>query len=112
MQNAILILFAHWCGDYALQTSEMATLKASSVKWLTIHVAVYSIPILAVSFVLFNSQAALVYMAINAGLHWSVDLITSRVAAKYRSNQRAYHLIVGFDQFLHAWCLLGTLSLV
>jgi hypothetical protein len=89
----------------------MADKKATSMKWLTIHVAVYSAPILVTGLLLFTLEFALFYLAVNAGLHWIVDLITSRLASAYRSIPRAYHIIVGFDQFIHALCLLASLSL-
>jgi hypothetical protein len=111
MQNAIVLLLAHWVGDYLLQTNEMATQKATSLKWLTIHVAVYCIPILVAGILLFSMQQALTYLAINASLHWLTDLVTSRLATRYRANPRVFHLVVGFDQFFHSACLLGTVEL-
>jgi hypothetical protein len=108
MPTAILLLFAHWVGDYLLQTNEMASRKAASLKWLTVHVLVYCIPILCVSILLFPVPQALVFLAVNGVLHWITDFFTSRLAIRYKSNPRVFHSIVGFDQFIHAACLLGT----
>src|SRR5687767_13589394 len=107
MQNAIVLLFAHWVGDYLFQSNEMATQKATSLKWLTIHVVVYCIPVFLAGIYLFQMRHALVYLAINAGLHWITDFVSSRLASRYRSDPRLFHSIVGFDQFFHGACLLA-----
>lgn len=102
------MLFAHWVGDYALQTNQMASLKAFSLKWLSIHVLVYIIPITITAFVVFPTDVAWKFVAVNAMLHWLTDLVTGRLAHKHRDNPRMYYPIIGFDQFVHAACLLGT----
>jgi hypothetical protein len=112
MQAAIVLLFAHWVGDYLLQSNEMATQKATSLKWLTIHVGVYCIPVFVASALLFPLRHALTYIAINGALHWVTDLASSRVATRYRSNPRVFHSIVGFDQLFHGACLLATVDLL
>jgi len=112
MQNAIVLLFAHWVGDYVLQSNEMALQKATSLKWLTVHVSVYCIPVFIASALLFPLQQALVYLAINGVMHWITDLVTSRLANRYRSSPRLFHSIVGFDQFFHGACLLATVGLL
>jgi len=110
--TAILILFAHWVGDYALQTSAMALRKYKSIRWLTLHVLVYALPVLAASILLLPWPLAASYVGANAALHWITDFCTSKIAHRYKENPRIYFPILGFDQYIHALCLLGTLELL
>lgn len=112
MYDTILLLFAHWIGDYVLQTNDMANQKASSLQWLTIHVAVYCVPVVGVSLILFPLPTALYYLLANAGLHWLTDLTTGRLANRYRANPRLFYPIIGFDQFFHGACLIVTAELM
>jgi hypothetical protein len=112
MYTAILLLFAHWVGDYALQTNEMANRKGDSLRWLNIHVIVYSLPILAAALILFDWRMALKYTLVNSLLHWMIDFTTTRIAGQVRDKPRLFYPIIGFDQFLHGACLLWTPQLL
>lgn len=109
MYSGILLLFAHWIGDYLFQTNEMATSKGRSFYWLNVHVAVYTLPILASALMLFPWDIALYFALLNALFHWITDFVTTRLAYRYQSNPRLFYPIIGFDQFTHGACLLGTL---
>jgi hypothetical protein len=109
---AIALLFTHWVGDYALQTNDMAVNKYKSIRWLTIHVGVYAIPLSVTALVLFTLEFAVYYVIINALLHWITDFITSRIAYRFHDRPRLYYPIVGFDQFIHAFCLLRSVELI
>jgi hypothetical protein len=111
-KEVTLLLFAHWVGDYVLQTNEMAYYKGRSLRWLTIHVAVYSIPIGAAAFILFRPGVILQFCDINFALHWATDFITSRLAYHYKETPRIYYPIIGFDQFIHGACLILTANYV
>lgn len=104
----VWLMFAHWVGDFLLQTSEMATGKSKSFKWLTIHVFVYSAVILIVSIILFGMNKALPYTILNLLVHWGVDFFTSKLAAHYHEKPRVFYPVIGFDQFLHATTLYLT----
>ncbi len=108
MLTAVLLLFAHWVGDYGLQTNEMANNKATSIRWLTIHVLVYAVVLLLVTALIFPIKSAILFCLVNAGLHWLTDLCTGRLAARVKANPRHYYPVIGFDQFLHAASLLLT----
>jgi len=42
--STILIIFiVHFLADFVFQTSQMATGKSKSLKWLSIHVGVYAL---------------------------------------------------------------------
>lgn len=62
----MLELIAHLFGDYVLQNHVMATRKTSSSKWAAIHVGLYSLPFLFVTW----SPLAL---AVIAGTHFVID---------------------------------------
>ena len=104
----ISILFAHWIGDFLLQTRKMAVNKHKSVKWLSIHVLVYGIIIWCVGLLNFSWQVGLGYAVFNAGLHLVTDFFTSKLAAKYQDQPRIFYPILGFDQFIHVSCLYWT----
>ncbi len=107
------ILFAHWVGDFVLQTDEMARGKSKSNYWLTQHVAVYTSTlasaILLTSF-LFTPWLALAWVFLNGAIHWAVDYVTSRRNARLWKEGRVHDFFtsVGFDQFIHFVTLAAT----
>ncbi len=98
----LLLLGAHWFGDFFLQTDEMALNKSASNGWLTAHVAVYT----GVLFVVTVSVSPW-YALVNGGLHWGVDYGTSRWTSHlYKAGRRHdFFVVVGLDQMIHTWCL-------
>jgi hypothetical protein len=104
----VLILVAHWVGDYVLQTNAMAKRKSSSLKWLLIHVMVYLVPVAATALYLFSVESAVDFILLNGLLHLVTDLLTSRLALRFESKQRMYFTIVGFDQLVHSVTLVVT----
>jgi len=99
--NIVQILTIHWIADFILQSEKMANNKSHSIKWLSIHILVYSIPLC-----LFGFKFAL----INGVCHFITDYFTSKIS-KYFYNQRSirnFFIVVGFDQLLHVLTLLGT----
>lgn len=115
MIPSITLLFIHWVGDYVLQSNEMATRKSQSIKWLTIHVLVYTCALLAgvlllIPFDVIPIDHIATFVGINGAFHWITDLTTSRIAHRVADNPRIYHPVIGFDQFLHSLTLLVTLQ--
>jgi hypothetical protein len=104
----LIILVAHWVGDFLLQTQKMAVNKHKSMKWLGLHVLVYSIVLLVIGQVLFSWQVGLGYAVFNGLLHLTTDFITSKIAARYQKNPRIFYSILGFDQLIHSMCLYWT----
>ena len=124
----IVIMIAHYAGDFLFQTREMAENKSRSIMVLLDHVFVYTRTL--GSIIIGTFIAALLifpgfltifmlpmigaYMIINGVLHFAVDYVTSKVSAYYFrvDNMKAFWNTIGFDQFLHASCLIGTAALL
>ena len=101
MTDILLIVWFHFLSDFILQSDKMAINKSSSNKWLSIHVAVYSIP-----FVYFGLK----YAAINYVLHWITDYFSSRATTVLwkKGERHWFFVVIGFDQAIHMTCLFLT----
>ena len=90
----LCLLWIHFIADFVLQSDKMALSKSKSLKWLTIHSAIYG-----GWFIIFGWQVALFLFA----SHWVVDFVSSRLNAKFYAagNRRAFFLTIGADQFVH-----------
>lgn len=106
----VVVLIAHWIGDYLLQGNSIANNKGRSVRWLLIHVALYSFVLISSSLLFFSWREALLFGAINAVLHFITDFITSRLSARYRETPRIFYSILGFDQLVHSVTLIVSLT--
>lgn len=109
------LLAVHWWADFAQQTDEMATGKATSNRWLTIHVAIYTawlmVGVLGVSF-LTTPLRGLVFVLLNGALHWGTDYVTSRWTSRLWKEGRRHDFFVaiGADQLVHTVTLILTAS--
>jgi hypothetical protein len=110
INNLIILFIGHWFGDYVFQTSRMALQKSVGIKWLSIHVTVYTLVLFLFAYFIFNLQAALTFAALNGVFHFITDFFTSRLSKKYRDKPRVFFPIIGFDQLIHAICLMSTAS--
>ncbi len=113
MTTFIIIFVVHFLADFVFQSSKMATGKSKSLKWLSIHVCTYAL----VSLITFAALAnyghiwfAFCWWIINVALHFIVDLITSKITSKFweEKNMRFFFVMIGFDQLIHALCLIIT----
>jgi len=98
----LAIVWTHWVSDFVLQSDQMAKGKSSSVKWLSIHVAWYTLPFILV----FGFKFAIV----NAIAHWAVDFVTSKVTSRlFKAGKNHYFFVaIGFDQAVHLSILVAT----
>ncbi|MEM9326987.1 MAG: DUF3307 domain-containing protein [Bacteroidota bacterium] len=103
-----IIFVAHWVGDFLLQTTPMAVYKSWSLKWLTIHVIVYTAVVTVFGLFVFDLALLWKYALLNGGIHWVVDFFTSKVVSRYKEKPRLFFVFIGFDQLLHILSLLWT----
>lgn len=97
----LAIIIVHWFADFFLQTDQMAKGKSKSFKWLTIHVLVYSAPLL-----IFGWKFA----AINGLAHWCTDAVTSKMTSKLwaKGDVHNFFVVIGADQAIHMMTLFYT----
>ena len=114
MVTVLAILTVHFLADFVFQSSKMATEKSKSLKWLSIHVAVYglvtALSAIFISIKFNNYQFGVIWLAVNVGLHFIVDFFTSKITSHLweQKNMHWFFVVIGFDQLLHNICLLGT----
>jgi hypothetical protein len=113
MQPIILLLFAHFLGDFLFQSNDMALKKAKSIKWLMIHVGAYTMALGLVALLLFPWHNWWLFVLLNGALHAFVDFFTSKIIARASQwqDKKWFYTGIGFDQFLHGACLVWTYDL-
>ena len=115
MKILLLIFTVHFLEDFVFQYSKMATGKSKSLKWLSIHVGVYAlvslISLVSIFIYFDNISIAIYWWCTNVVLHFIVDFFTSKITSKFweQKNMRFFFVMIGFDQLLHAICLISTL---
>lgn len=100
-----IALWLHFLSDFILQSDRMALNKSSSWKWLGIHCVVYALP--------FALVLGWRYAVVNAGLHFIIDAVTSRVTTHLwkQEKRHAFFTVIGLDQALHLSCLVLTMGI-
>ena len=108
----VALLLVHWVADFVMQTQWMAENKSRRLVALGAHVLTYSSVLGVATVVMFGAtQPVLWFIAVNAGLHFATDFVTSRISAEMwrRQNVHAFFICIGFDQLLHQIALAATL---
>lgn len=105
-------MFAHFVADFLCQNDQMGNNKGKSIKWLSIHVTVYTV-VLGVLMYMFKSDmdiALLYWILLNGLIHWIVDFITSKISGYFymKKQYRMFFHTIGFDQLLHGVSLFTT----
>jgi hypothetical protein len=100
----ILILILHWIFDFILQSDRMALNKSKSLKWLSLHVLVYS---------LWGLIFGLGFWLWLIVTHFAIDLVTSKLNSYlWQNNHRHWFFVcVGADQTLHYITIIAGLLL-
>ena len=103
----VVILWAHFIGDFILQSDYHAVNKSKSNLALFEHVLWYSLPLCFAGFVIPVSFAWLVS---NMIMHAAVDYVTSRMTSQlWKEGKRHWFFVtIGADQSLHFTCLFSS----
>lgn len=112
MNTFSVILVAHLIADFFFQTRWMAENKSSKSHALAIHIAVYTITIGLIMFLLsdFSFYSILYWAVYNGMCHGFVDSITSKLTSWAYAEKRfgLFFNIIGIDQTIHYWFLFVT----
>lgn len=107
----IIIQFIHFIADFLCQTRTMANNKSKSIKWLSIHVFVYT-TVTTLSWTYFSTDIWILFQVwlITFISHWCTDFCTSKLTTYFysKNNLFAFFSVIGFDQFIHATTLILT----
>lgn len=112
----VYVLFLHWIGDFVAQTRWMAENKSKMWEPLVTHVLIYS-TILWFGLVFtsyWKVDPITHYVMLNFSIHLVTDFITSKVTRTMLENKDlyAFFVVLGFDQFIHALSLIGTIDIL
>lgn len=101
----LLIIWAHFIGDFILQSDYHAQNKSKSSLVLAEHVLIYSIPFLFIFG--YSLDKAIPWIICNVAAHFVVDFITSRITSKLWAAKKVhwFFVTIGADQALHLSCL-------
>ena len=120
VSTLIYLCFAHYIADFVCQTDWMAVNKSKFNVPLLAHVCTYSCVLFLLLLVLEPSfKTLLLFIFINATLHFIIDFFTSRLSSHLKSVNKlgsssipnfGFFSVIGFDQFLHYTCLFITYS--
>lgn len=83
--SIIYIAFAHFVADFLCQTDSMANNKGKSLKWLTIHVAVFTTVFYLLCLIPFHNYGIdlLNWVLLNGALHCCTDFFTSKITGYF-----------------------------
>lgn len=106
----ILLLLGgvHYLFDFLLQSRKMAENKSSSIKYLSLHVGIYTVGLGIIAYALHRPDYRILpypvlWVIVNSVAHWVVDFVTSRLSASaYKDGEiKRFWSIIGLDQWLH-----------
>ena len=104
----IFIMLWHFISDWLLQADWMAIGKSKRFgfnKSMISHIGVITLAWIPFGFI---------FGLLNALSHWIIDAISSQFTSYFwKKEQRHWFFVtIGFDQFLHMFCLFGLLEFI
>lgn len=100
----VLLLQAHWIGDFVLQTHWQASNKSKRMDALFKHVLSYTATLAVGALLIFGpTWNLLLFITFNGSCHFITDFWTSRWTARLyaKQNWHDFFAIVGLDQLIH-----------
>ncbi len=108
--NLVIILVAHYLGDFICQPRKIADNKHKNIYWLLTHGLIYSTVLFVILTIIhpLSLGSVFLYVFINGVFHIGVDKISSHYTVKYYQQHNNYMMynIVGLDQLAHIVVLL------
>ena len=115
----LIILIAHFIGDFVLQSDKIASNKSKNSEILYVHCWLYSIPfyvsgtIISIIDSKWNSKECILFglwILFNIHFHFVIDYVTSRITSKLWVNNKRhlFFTAIGADLLIHYIVLLVT----
>lgn len=115
-----VLLFAHWIGDFVLQTDKQAKEKSTKFTSLLEHTLTYGLVMLITCHILYVSNifgaqyswTPYVFAGVQFITHTIIDYFTSKFNSKLWKEGKVHYFFVsiGFDQFLHLLIMFWTIT--
>ena len=102
-----VLIWAHFIGDFILQSDYHAVNKSKNNFVLIQHVGLYSLPFVFAALIV---PISILFIVANAVLHAITDYISSRITSVLcQKNERHWFFVtIGADQAFHMTCLFFT----
>jgi len=117
MNAAIILLAAHFIGDWVLQSRKVATTKSKDFGSMMIHATTIFFSLLVAGVLLFNSPKALIIFIFgNTLLHITQDSLVWSFYAVFNTNKPDikwwedywFYTFIAVDQFVHiSWLFIS-----
>lgn len=112
ISDVIVLLVAHFIGDFVCQSRMMADNKSKNIWWLLTHGIIYSIILFILMFIFtsYGTIPLILFSLFNGLIHIIFDKLSSTCTSKYYKQKQFYRMftVIGFDQLLHLVTLLLT----
>lgn len=107
--SLLLLLLAHWVGDFVLQPRWIGENKSKGILILLLHGLIYSMPVAIVSYFVFEEW--LVPWLLIVDSHIFIDYFSSKVTKYFYKKNKIYLFFttIGFDQLLHTGTIIFAL---
>jgi hypothetical protein len=107
----ILLIWAHFVGDFILQSNYLALNKSKDNLVLVLHVSLYMLPFIVLALLI---PINWIWLLINWILHFCTDYVSSRITRRFSQmgKEHWFFVTIGADQAVHITCLMLTYSIL